>query len=148
VEQSCNAVTSVLDHAMTASEEAHMKCANTHAADLWSARTAVRRRAVHPAHLVSENAVDAALMENVPDSVLSHVIQQTTANNNMHVPNRVPGVVLITNVIIFVERSATALDVMPPAPKNLHAAIRVLACVERTVPRFVQLVMLKSFLLC
>ena len=63
--QSCHAVTSVLDHAMNASEGAHMKCANTHAADLWFARTAVGRRAVHPAHLVSENAVDAALMENV-----------------------------------------------------------------------------------
>jgi len=148
VEQSCNVVTSVLDHATTASEGARMKCANTHAADLSFARTAVRRRAVHPAHLVSGNAVDAALMENVPDFVLSHVIQQTTANNNIHVPNRVPGVVLITSVIIFVERSATALDVMPPAPRNLHAATHVLVCVERTVPWFVQLVMLKSFLLC
>jgi len=138
-EQICHAVTSALEHAMTASKAAHMKCANTHAADLSFVRTAVKRHAVRPAHLVPENAVDVALMENAPDAVFNHVI---------HATNRVAGVVLITNAIIFVERSAIALAVMPPAPRSLLAATHVLVCVERTVRRCVPFAMLKSFLLC
>jgi len=65
VEQSCYAVTSVLELALTASKGVHMKCANTHAAALLFVLTVVPRHAVSPVHHVSENALDAALMENV-----------------------------------------------------------------------------------
>jgi len=139
VEKICHAVTSVLEHAVTASKGVHMKCANTHAGDLSFVRTAAKRRAVSPAHLVLENAVDAALTKSAPDAVFNRVI---------HAPNRAPGVALITNVITFVERSATALGVMPPVPRSSLAATHVLVCVERTVPQCVPFAMLKSFLLC
>jgi len=139
VEQSCHAVTSVLEHAMTVSKGVHMRCANTHAADLSFVRTAVKRHAERPAHLVPENVVDVALMENAVNAVFNRVI---------HATNRVPGVVLITNAIIFAEKSVIALSVMPPAPRSSLAATHVLVCVERTVLRCVPFVMLKSFLLC
>lgn len=117
----------------------HMRCVNIHAVDCLFAHIDVKPSAVSLVLHVTENVADDALMLDV---------QITVRSRASHANNPVPGVVLITSVIAFVEKNATDLDVMLPAPKNCLAATRALVYVVRTVLLSVPFVILKSSLLC
>ncbi|KAJ7385051.1 NFX1-type zinc finger-containing protein 1 [Desmophyllum pertusum] len=125
VEQSCHAVTSVLGHVTIVNKGVHMKCAYIHVVDCSFVRTVVKPYAASHVLPVTGNAADVALMENAENSVHNRA---SRANDH------VLGVVLIISAIIFVERNATALDVMPRVPRGCLATTRVLVCVAKTVP--------------
>lgn len=89
-----------------------------------------------------------SVTENVADDVLILDVQTTVRSRVSHANNPVPGVVLITSVIAFVEKNATGLDMMLRALKNCRAATRASAYAVRTVLLSVPLVILKTSLLC
>ena len=128
VEQSCLAVTSALEPAVTAKQGVHMSCAKTHVTVFWFVHIAVKQHAVSPAHRVPKTVVDTALTGDAAKNVQSHAI---------HVDDHAPGIALITNAKIHAEKSATALDVMPPAPRSSLVVTLVLVCVEKIVPLYV-----------
>ena len=136
VGKSYHVVTIVLVHVKNATKEVHMKYANTLVADFSFAAIAVKRNAASLARPVTKNAVDVALIQNVPNLVRSLVhLAKNPAN----------GVVLITHATIFVERNVIARDVMLHALRGFLVAIRVLVCVGKTVPLCAPFVMPKSF---
>ncbi|KAJ7385066.1 NFX1-type zinc finger-containing protein 1 [Desmophyllum pertusum] len=65
VEQSFNVVTSVLEHVTIVTKWVHINCANIHVVDYSFVRTVVKPHVVSLALLVTGNAVDVALMEDV-----------------------------------------------------------------------------------
>ena len=137
VYKSYHAVISVLVHAPNAAKGVRTRYANTLVADFSFAAIAVKRNAASLARPVTKNAVDVALIKNVPNLVHSRVhLAKNPAN----------GVVLITHAIIFVARNVIALDVMLHALRGFLVATRVLVCVGKTVPLCAPFVTPKNFL--
>ena len=130
-------VTNVLERVKIVNREAHMNCANIHAANYSYvcivARPCVASLVLH----VTGNAAEGALMESG---------QKNALNRANRVKNRAPGVVLIINATISVVRNATDLAVMLLVPRSFNAVIRVLGYVEKIVPAYVAFATPKSFL--
>ena len=139
VEQSCNVVISVLEHVATVGKEIHTKFAKIRVVAFSFACTVAEQHVVSHAFLASVHAVVGVPMGNVRSIVQSHV---NPATNLAH------GVVLITNVTIFVVKNATVLGVTLPVLKSFLAATHALVCVEKTVLLFVPSATLKSSLPC
>ena len=130
-------VTGALRHVRSVKKAALMNYVNVRAVESSSVHIVVIVCAVSLALLVRGSAADAALMENVPKDVHSYV---KAAENHAN------GDVTITSVTIYVERSVIAPHVMLHALRSSLAVIRVLDCVEKTVPQSVLYAMLKSSL--
>ena len=139
VQKSCHVVTSVLGHVKIANKGVHMNCVSIHVVDGLFVHTVVKPCAASLALLVTENVTDVALMGNVRNAVPKCVIRAI---------NPALGFALTTSAKIFVEKNATALDVMPRVPRSCLAAIHALVCVAKTAPLCAPSAILRSFLPC